>query len=271
MSCAAAMRAIDLALDDLRVPDSGLALSRLSQLSGLGQTPFASKVIAFLSPSTSGVYDKWISKGLATANWALCPTPRDIRSGVGQVSQPGIQRKYQNWCFFLERVQTELNRFGWLWQNTETTPQQWRAIDVERALFQVYKNQAQIQMPAKTPSTGTQQGATMNIKVKTACKTIARGDVFSYSGDPSTGTDIFFGAQPHCVHVTSKDYAFIINQFVTRQVVIGASHTSPPAGSLGEWLIRNLPGRPVITSYVAAILVDTGWAVKVNSHAIKFL
>lgn len=141
VSSAAAMHAIDLALVDLGVPDSGLALSRLSQLSGLGQTPFASKVIAFLSPSTSGVYDNRIQKGLTIRQWALCPPPGDIRSGVGQASQPRIQRKYQNWCFFLERVQAELNGFGCLWQNTETTPQQWRAIDVERALFHVFQHQ----------------------------------------------------------------------------------------------------------------------------------
>ncbi len=142
VSCAAAMHAIDLALVDLGAPnfDSGLALSRLSQLSGLGQTPFASKVIAFLSPSTSGVYDNKIKNGLAIRNWSLCPPPGDIRSGVGEVSQPRVQRKYNNWCFLLRRVQAELNGYGHFWQNAENTLQQWRAIDVERALFHVFQH-----------------------------------------------------------------------------------------------------------------------------------
>lgn len=126
-------------------------------------------------------------------------------------------------------------------------------------------------MPRKAPSTGTHHGTQGSTVATTTCKTIAQGIHFSYSGNPSVGTDISIGKSKGHVRVTSNEYLSLRNHFTTQQVAIGSSRTSPPAGSLGEWLIRNLPGRPVITSYVAAILVDAGWAAVGDPHSIKVL
>jgi len=38
-----------------------------------------------------------------------------------------------------------------------------------------------------------------------------------------------------------------------------------------EWLQANLPGRPAIASSVAPILIEGGWATKVDNQMILFI
>lgn len=118
---------------------TGAALGQCAGLSQLGQTPFASKVIAFLSPSLAGVFDNRICKGVRDQPWAL-----PFWRGIGQVHNVRIQEAYQAWCLFLSLIASNLNagisagRKDWRWSCGEDTNQMWRAIDVERAIFAAY-------------------------------------------------------------------------------------------------------------------------------------
>lgn len=117
--------------------DLGAALGRLASLSQLGRTPFASKVIAFRFPERAGVLDNKIADGLTASPWAQ---GAPFLNGIGDVSQPRIQRRYAAWCDFLCQVAGRMNAgidagAAWHWGANEVEPQRWRAIDVERALF----------------------------------------------------------------------------------------------------------------------------------------
>ena len=132
--------AIHHSIAQLAAPNFGAALASLNGISQLSRTPFGSKVIAFLSPDSTGVYDNRIKNGLNNVTWSITQNPGvELRNGVGNSNEPRVQRRYNNWCRFLQRVATDLNHLGngYRWRCTEQTPQAWRAVDVERALFQL--------------------------------------------------------------------------------------------------------------------------------------
>jgi hypothetical protein len=118
------------------VDDLGNALGQLAELSQLGYTPFASKVIAFRFPERAGVLDNKIADGLALSVWAR---GAPFLNGIGDVSAPRYQRRYAAWCDFLCQVADGMNAGiaageSWHW-GSDNDQQMWRAIDVERALF----------------------------------------------------------------------------------------------------------------------------------------
>lgn len=125
----------------------GNALRAIGRISQLSRTPFASKVAAFIRPASIGIYDNRIGKALVDppggcdpriASWIRSITERfDVAAGVGAVSEPRIQRRFENWCRVLEHTATELNGFGAVrgWRDAQAGNQVWRAIDVERATF----------------------------------------------------------------------------------------------------------------------------------------
>lgn len=100
-------------------------------------------------------------------------------------------------------------------------------------------------------------------------ETLGQGVEFSYTGTPETGTDLHFG-DGQKVSVSAAEYAALRAHFRGMQVPIGASRTDPPVGSLGAWLRENLSNRPVIASYVAPILIDSGWGRRINNRTIEF-
>ena len=92
---------------------------------------------------------------------------------------------------------------------------------------------------------------------------------FEYDGNVSTGTTIRFGSGlKFSAHVDRNSYSQLLNHFHGRTVKCGTSHDKPPAGSLGSWLILNV-SRTALASYVSAILVFEGYAIKVGAD-IKF-
>lgn len=101
-------------------------------------------------------------------------------------------------------------------------------------------------------------------------ETLGQGVKFSYTGTPETGTDLHFG-DGQKTSVSAAEYAELRAHFRGMQVPIGASRTDPPVGSLGAWLMENLSNRPVIASYVAPILIDSGWARRIKNRTIEFL
>lgn len=100
--------------------------------------------------------------------------------------------------------------------------------------------------------------------------TLGQGVEFSYTGTPATGTDLKFG-DGRRVSVSAAQYASLRAHFRGMQVAIGASRTNPRVGSLGAWLRDNLSNLPAIASYVAPILIDSGWARRINNRTIEFL
>lgn len=101
-------------------------------------------------------------------------------------------------------------------------------------------------------------------------RTLGRGAPYSYTGTPARGTHLTFGDDRNA-HVSAAEYAALRAHFLGMRVAIGASRTDPPEGSLGAWLQANLPGLPAIASYVAPILIEAGWATKVDNRTIQFV
>lgn len=127
---------------DSRAGNWGGAIGRFGGVPSLGQLPFASKVIAFLDPSNAGVYDNRINNFLAadplgailfgpTGAW---PSRQGIMVNP-RVTRVIAQQFYQRWCLRLQQLRDALNGDKVTWRCTETVRQQWRAVDVERALF----------------------------------------------------------------------------------------------------------------------------------------
>ena len=140
---------LDLASQHADGGQLGEALGSLygvSQLSGLA---FASKVIAFLEPQRAGVLDSKIMRALT--RWSHLPagdTGLQARLGawaaeggilLPRMGAPVCRRRvkdaYQAWCGGLEHGAVTLNTAGSAWTDVQVGQQSWRAIDVERAIF----------------------------------------------------------------------------------------------------------------------------------------
>lgn len=86
---------------------------------------------------------------------------------------------------------------------------------------------------------------------------------FSYIGSVRKGTKITYGSG-YTMHVSASDYRRLLTHFGRRHVPCGTSRTDRPHGSLGKWLLENVT-KTAIASYVGAILVHEGYAVKRGS------
>ncbi|WP_143151679.1 hypothetical protein [Burkholderia ubonensis] len=134
-------QAAGLALAAVRAQlDPGKALGHLAPLAVLGQMPFASKVVAHSRPWLAGVMDNQLHNGLCSAPWAKA-TPF-IRV-IGPVNVVRYQVRYTHWCKFLVALADQLNAGiaggrPWGWAENGRC-HRWRAIDIERALFQYYR------------------------------------------------------------------------------------------------------------------------------------
>ncbi len=69
--------------------------------------------------------------------------------------------------------------------------------------------------------------------------------------------------------VSAATYERMLKHFGGRTVYCGTSRTNPQLDSLGEWIQENVVKRS-LASYVGAILVSEGYAVKRGSR-IEFL
>jgi len=129
---------ITLAKDE---SNPGKALSHLSDLSQLGSIPFASKVIAFLKPDTTGIYDNQIHKGLMKVDWY---EQSGLDTRIGSVKNGLVQKGYEGWCDLLVKLAEDMNKGiaagkQWEWKEPSGSLCQWRALDIERSLFSYFK------------------------------------------------------------------------------------------------------------------------------------
>ena len=99
-------------------------------------------------------------------------------------------------------------------------------------------------------------------------KTWGERSIFKYEGTIELGTQIYFGNR-QIIRISSEQYKELLEMFRGRTVNIGTSRTNPPNGSVGEWLINNI-SRVAISSYVGAILIHEGYAVKIGGPDIRF-
>jgi hypothetical protein len=119
--------------------DLAAALKSVMYLPHVGES-FASKYLAFIDPENVGVFDRHIHHALEEGTY----TPMlgaDCVAGI--LAQPRSNgRRFQAFCNMLNAVKDCLNRQGCAaWHNaTGGALGRFRAIDVERALFQIARN-----------------------------------------------------------------------------------------------------------------------------------
>ena len=119
----------------------GKALLHLSDLSQLGSIPFASKIIAFLKPDITGIYDNQIHKGLMKVDWY---EQSGLDTRIGSVKNGLVQKGYEGWCDLLVKLAEDMNKGiaagkQWEWKEPSGSLCQWRALDIERSLFSYFK------------------------------------------------------------------------------------------------------------------------------------
>lgn len=95
-------------------------------------------------------------------------------------------------------------------------------------------------------------------------KTIAEGASFSYE-DKIT---IRYGKN-RPINLSLSDLAELLLDFRGRKIFINTSRTKTRKGSLGFWL-NPKDKKTAIANYVAAILVEEGFAKKVGNNKIRF-
>ena len=108
-----AKQRVNAARASIRQRRYGAALGHIGHLPQLGQTPFASKVVAFLAQGNAGVYDNQIMRGLAE-HPVLHRSDmfEECKQGVGATSSPTIQKRYNIWCNALHALAEKTNRRG---------------------------------------------------------------------------------------------------------------------------------------------------------------
>jgi len=84
---------------------------------------------------------------------------------------------------------------------------------------------------------------------------------FEYEGSVQEGTKIFYG-ESSIVTISKDKYLKIFQDFKKNTPFkMGTSRTSPPNGSVGNWLKDNVT-ETAIASYVGSILIHEGYAIK---------
>ncbi|MGX8795213.1 hypothetical protein ACR6HW_03810 [Fusibacter sp. JL298sf-3] len=103
-------------------------------------------------------------------------------------------------------------------------------------------------------------------------KTWGGRSTFTYIGNVHEGTTLFYGKNHRQKTIVTKaDYRKLMAHFQGQTVRIGTSRTTPPQGSVGEWLIAQVT-KTAIASYVGPILIADGVAERVAdaSDQIRF-
>lgn len=99
-------------------------------------------------------------------------------------------------------------------------------------------------------------------------ETWARRSHFEYNGSIENGTEIIFGTG-RLVTVTKEQYKALLKQFQGATVIAGTSRTRVPQGSIGKWLQINVT-KTAIASYVCPILINEGYAERLDNGFIRF-
>jgi len=101
-------------------------------------------------------------------------------------------------------------------------------------------------------------------------KTLAKGVPFDYTGSIESGLSIKVGSSRYPIKVSPDILKELVTHFSGKTTAINATRTVHDLmeGSLGHWLNIYVSG-PVITSYIAAMLVHEGYADFID-HKLVF-
>ena len=93
---------------------------------------------------------------------------------------------------------------------------------------------------------------------------------FRYGGSVKEGVTIKYGnGFSLAQHITAQQFRNLLDCFRGRTVNIGTSRTTPPPGSVGEWLQNNVT-KIAMASYVGPILINEDYATKAGGSMIRF-
>ena len=101
-------------------------------------------------------------------------------------------------------------------------------------------------------------------------QTWAGGSRFGYAGSVQEGVIINYGKKLNfSQRIRDDQFGDLVEHFRGRTVNIGTSRTSPPHGSVGEWLQENVT-KTAMASYVGPILIQEGYATRIGGPIIQF-
>jgi hypothetical protein len=132
-----ALRATKAALADARQHmlqnDLRAAFTAYRRLYDIGAS-FATKFIAFVNPQSAAALDKVVCKKLSSfVDRGLQEIGTDfVRCSWNQTRQASL---YVRWCELCARTAENLNRNDFFWLDRSGAKREWRAIDIERAIF----------------------------------------------------------------------------------------------------------------------------------------
>jgi hypothetical protein len=93
---------------------------------------------------------------------------------------------------------------------------------------------------------------------------------FTYGGSVKEGVTIKYGnGFSYTQKMSAQQFRNLLDYFGGRTVNIGTSRTTPPPGSVGEWLQVNVT-KIALASYVGPILINENYATKVVGPLIRF-
>lgn len=112
--------------------DYGKALYQLMSIKYLGMS-FASKVVMFMSPNETAIYDSVIAERLSkheSLSYLYIKT-------LGATDKEKINQcnTYEKWCEFCSQTAEILNTHQAHWTDWDNQPKLFRAVDVERSFF----------------------------------------------------------------------------------------------------------------------------------------
>ena len=92
---------------------------------------------------------------------------------------------------------------------------------------------------------------------------------FKYNGSVAEGTEIRFGKSSKA-KVSRAQYSRLMKEFKGKSINVASSFSSTPKeGTLEEWLKKNVT-KVSISTYVASILKNEGYAVRNSQGQIDF-
>jgi excisionase family DNA binding protein len=96
------------------------------------------------------------------------------------------------------------------------------------------------------------------------------GKPFRVSGSVSEGVEIWPGKMRYPIRFSKAFMEALLARFSETEVAVGSSFDDPGRGSLGEFIQRSLPTKMNPAVYVAALLLEEGYADESRRGHIRF-
>jgi excisionase family DNA binding protein len=96
------------------------------------------------------------------------------------------------------------------------------------------------------------------------------GKQFRVSGSIAEGADIWPGKMPYPIRFPKAFFDALLARFQEGEVAVGGTFSGPLLGSLGEFIQEKLPTKMNPAVYVAALLIEEGYADVTRRGYIRF-